>query len=76
MLPDEIKVSLQVIYRVDRAATYADYCGVKEEPEKKEVPIYKTATQHQEVLEAIGKSNILLESLFQIVKELVDSLNS
>lgn len=74
MLPDEIKVSDQTIRKVDKAATYDDYCGVKEEPKPEKVLQVTPYPQTKEIVEAINKTNILLESLFQLVKELTDSL--
>lgn len=74
MLPDAIKVSPNVVYRVDKAATYDEYRGIKKEPEPKIVPVMSKA-QSADIVEAINKTNVLLESLFQMVKELCDSLS-
>lgn len=75
MLPDEIKVSLNTIYRIDKVATYEEYRGVRQETDSPDkVTIITPHSQTKEIVEAINKTNILLESLFTIVKELNDSL--
>lgn len=77
ILPDEIKVSENTIRKVSGSKDYDEYCGVKKEeppkPPEKAVQITPYA-QTKEIVEAIGKTNILLESIFQMLKELNDSL--
>ena len=73
MLPDEISVSPQVIYRVNSSENYKDYLGVKEDEPKKVVQV-TPYTHTKEVVDAINRTNILLESLFQRVNDLVKLL--
>ena len=72
LIPDEAKVSHNTIRKVSAAKDYDEYCGVKkEEPEKppeKAVQITPYA-QTKEIVAAIEKTNILLESIFQMMKE-------
>lgn len=75
MLPEPIRICENSIYKIDKADTYDDFIGVKKEPEKPEKVIQVTPhAQTQEIVDAINRTNVLLESLFQIVKELNDSL--
>lgn len=73
MMPDEIRVSMNVIYRVSNAATYDDYCGVKpEEPEKKVVitPISQT----KEIVSILESVNNRLDLLCQMLGEILTML--
>lgn len=75
MLPEEIRVCLAVIHKVNNSATFDEYRGVKPEPEAPEkVTVITPHAQTKEVVDAINRTNVLLESLFQIVKELKESL--
>ena len=76
MLPEEIRVCLAVIHKVNNSATFDEYRGIKPEtveaPEK--VTMITPHAQTKEIVDAINRTNVLLESLFQIVKELKESL--
>ena len=74
MLPAEVAVCEATIRKIDAATTYKEYCGEKEEEKPEKIIQVTPYPQTKEIVEAIGKTNILLESLFQIVKELSDSL--
>lgn len=75
MLPDEIKVSDFTIRKIDKVQNYAEYCGEKPEPKAPDKVVQITPhAQTQEVVDAINRTNILLESLFQVVNELCASL--
>jgi transposase len=75
MLPEEISVTTNTIYKVEKAATYDEYCGKRPEPKVPDKIVQITPySQTQDVVDAINRTNVLLESLFQLVKELRDSL--
>lgn len=77
MLPEEVKISHETVRKIRSSEDYDAYCGVKkEEPEKPpEKAVQITPYAHtKEIVDAIGKTNILLESIFQMLKELNDSL--
>lgn len=74
MLPEEIAVCQNTIHKINNAATYDEYCGVKPEPEKPDVKAYIPHAQSKEIVEEIQKTNIRLDSIFQMLKELVDLL--
>lgn len=69
MLPDEVKVSPNTVRKIKEAEDYEAYCGIKkEEPEKPPEKVVQITpyAQTKEIVEVIGKTNILLESIFQI----------
>lgn len=73
MLPDEVKVSANTVRKIKEAEDYEAYCGVKkEEPEKPPEKVVQITpyVQTKEIVEAIGKTNILLESIFQMMNEM------
>lgn len=76
MLPDEAKVSPNTVRKVNETADYDDYCGVKKEPEKPPEKVVQITpyAQTKDIVEAIGKTNILLESIFQITNEQAEEL--
>lgn len=72
MLPDEVKVSSNTVRKIKEAEDYEAYCGIKkEEPEKPPEKVLQITpyAQTKEIVEAIEKTNILLESIFQMMKE-------
>ena len=75
MLPEEIKICANSIRKIDGSGTYAEYLGEKkEEPKPEKVVQITPYSQTKEVVEEIAKTNVLLESIFQMLKELMDSL--
>ena len=76
MLPDEIKVAVNTIRKIGNADTYDEYCGIKPEPKEPEKVVAITPfSQTKDVIDAIERTNVRLDSIFQLLKELVESLS-
>jgi len=75
MLPAEISVSLNTIRKIDGAATYNEYCGVKPEPKAPEKPVQIVPyTSSREIVDAINATNEKLDRLCGMLASLLESL--
>jgi hypothetical protein len=74
-LPDEIKVCRPIIYKVDKFATYDEYCGIAKKPvPQPDMKAVLTHVQTVDIIKEIGATNERLDRLCALVEELVNLL--